>query len=129
MKNLEPYARSAMRIVLGFTIMCHGLQKLFGMFGGMGPDHARALFPSVPWWAAVFEMLGAFLILGLFTRCVAFLLSGEMAVAYFMVHQPRAILPIQNGGELAVVYCFAFLYLSTAGGGPLSLDATLRKTS
>ena len=127
MQKLEPYARAAMRIVLGFTFMFHGLQKLFGMFGGMGGSGATAAFPSLPWWAGVLEMLGALIMLGLFTRPVAFLLSGQMAVAYFMAHQPRGLLPIQNGGELAVVYCFVFLYLSAAGGGPASLDSVLFK--
>jgi putative oxidoreductase len=78
--------------------------------------------------AAVLETLGGvLLILGLFTRPVAFLLCGEMAVAYFRSHFPRAFWSIQNGGELAVLYCFLFLYLAAAGGGPFSLDRAVRR--
>jgi putative oxidoreductase len=81
----------------------------------------------VPGLAGLLELIGGALVaIGLFTRIVAFILSGEMAFAYFMAHAPRAFYPYSNGGELAVLYCFAFLYLAFAGGGPWSLDA-LRK--
>lgn len=125
---LEPYARSVLRLIAGFTISFHGMQKLFGLFGGMGGG--RAHFFSLPWAAGFLEAFGGLLILlGLFTAPAAFLLSGEMAVAYFMVHFPQGFLPIKNHGELAVLYCFVFLYLSVAGPGPLSADRLLRRKS
>jgi putative oxidoreductase len=125
----EPFARSTLRIVAGFTFSLHGLQKFLGFFGGMGGHGATAPVFSLLWTAGVLETFGGLLIiLGLFTRCVAFLLAGEMAVAYFRVHQPRGLWPIQNGGELAVLYCFVFLYLCTAGPGPWSLDRLFRKS-
>ena len=96
-------------------------------------------FPAVPTFAnvqplslfgaaGIIELIGgALLVLGLFTRPVAFILSGEMAVAYFMSHSPKGFFPLVNGGTLAIMYCFAFLYLATAGAGPWSLDATMKK--
>ncbi len=127
-RSLEPYARSVLRIVAGLTFSCHGLQKFLGLFGGMGPQGGAAHFFSLSWAAGVIETLGGFLLLlGLFTAPVAFLLSGEMAVAYFMAHYPRGFWPIVNHGELAVLYCFLWLYVSIAGAGPLSLDALVRK--
>jgi putative oxidoreductase len=125
--RLQSYAQSLLRMVAGFTFSLHGFQKLFGLFGGMGHG-ARAHFFSLLWAAGVMECFGGLLILlGLFTRPVAFLLCGEMAVAYFRSHFPHGFWPISNGGELAVVYCFIFLYLMTAGAGPLSLDRIIRK--
>jgi putative oxidoreductase len=125
--KLQSYAQSLLRAVAGFTFSLHGFQKLFGFFGGMGHG-VRAHFFSQMWLAGVLECLGGLLILlGLFTRPVAFLLCGEMAVAYFKAHFPRGIWPLTNGGELAVLYCFLFLFLVTAGAGPLSLDRTIRK--
>jgi putative oxidoreductase len=122
------YARSVLRIVVGLTFSLHGFQKLFGMFGGMGGHGATAHMWSQFWVAGVLEALGGvLLILGLFTRPVAFLLCGEMAVAYFGTHFPRGFAPIHNGGELAVLYCFVFLYLAAAGGGPIGLDRAARR--
>jgi putative oxidoreductase len=122
----EPFVRSVLRIVVGFTFSLHGLQKLMGFFGGMGHG-ARAPLFSLMWTAGTLETFGGLLILaGLCTRPVAFVLAGEMAFAYFRAHQPRGLWPIQNGGELAVIYCFVFLYLSTAGPGTLSLDRIIR---
>lgn len=93
------------------------------MFGGMGGKGARAEILSMMGAAGVLETVGGLLILvGLCTRPVAFVLSGQMAVAYFMAHFPRGFWPIQNGGELAGLYCFVFLWLFAAGPGPLSLD-------
>ena len=121
----EPHARSLLRIIAGFTFSLHGMQKLFGMFL-MGKGVA-ASFPSLMWVAGVLEAFGGLLlILGLFTVPVAFLLCGEMAVAYFRARLPRGPWPIRNGGELAVLYCFIFLYLFIAGPGPWSLDRLLR---
>jgi putative oxidoreductase len=124
--RFEPQLRSLARIVIGFTFSLHGWQKLFGAFGGMGggtPPVASMLGA-----AGVIETIGgALVILGLFTAPVAFLLAGEMAVGYFHTHAPRGLWPLTNGGELAVFYCFYFLWLSAAGAGPWSLDHALRK--
>ncbi len=129
-QSFEPYARSLLRIIAGFTFSLHGMQKLLGFFGGMGGAGAKAKILSMPWIGGCLEMVGGLLILaGLFTVPVAFVLSGEMAVAYFMVHFPRGFWPIRNGGELAVLYCFVFLYLFAAGPGPISLDSVVRKKS
>ncbi len=125
-RSAEPWARSLLRLIVGITLSCHGFQKLFGLFGG----HRVAHLFSLMGLAGVLECFGGILlIVGLFTVPVAFLLSGEMAVAYFRTHFPRGFIPIQNGGELAVVYCFVFLYLFVAGGGPASLDRMIRKKS
>lgn len=106
-----------MRIVLGLMFACHGAQKLFGMFGGKGNPQGLVLV------GGIIELGCGFLIaLGLLTRPAAFLASGMMAVAFFMAHFPGGFLPIINKGELAVAYCFAFLYIFTRGGGPFSLD-------
>lgn len=127
---LQSSAHSVLRIVVGLTFSLHGLQKLFGLFGGMGGGGAKAGFLTLIWVAGCLEAFGGILILlGLFTSPVAFILSGEMAVAYFRTHLPRGFWPIRNGGELAVLYCFIFLYLFTAGPGPLSLDKLFRKRS
>ena len=126
--SLQSYGRSLLRIVAAFTFSLHGMQKLFGFFGGMGGKGMTASFPSLPWFAGFLEVAGGLLLLlGLFTAPVAFVLSGEMAVAYFLAHYRRGFFPISNGGELAVVYAFLFLYLALAGPGPVSLDALVRK--
>lgn len=123
-RSAEPWMRSVLRIVVGFTFSLHGFQKLFGLFGGHRVGHLFSLVGL----AGVLECFGGILlILGLFTVPVAFLVSGEMAVAYFMAHFPRGFWPIQNRGELAMVYCFVFLYLFVAGGGSVSLDRMIRK--
>jgi putative oxidoreductase len=127
-RPLERYALSLLRVVAGFTFTFHGWQKLFGVFGGMGGHGAQASMMSLPWFAGILELFGGFLIvLGLFTRPVGFILAGEMAFAYFLVHAPRAFWPIVNMGELAVLYCFIFLYLSAAGPGSVSLDSIISR--
>ena len=127
-RSWEPYTRSVLRIVAGLTYSLHGYQKMFGLFGGMGGTGAKPPFLSLLWTAGVIETVGgALLILGLFTTPIAFILSGEMAFAYFIRHFPRSPWPIMSGGELAVVYCFLFLYLFTAGPGAWSLDTLLKK--
>lgn len=127
-RSLEPYARSILRIFVGFLFSMHGMQKLLGLFGGMEGSGAKAPFASMLWVAGGLEMVGGLLILlGLFTAPAAFILSGQMAVAYFMMHFPQGFLPIRNGGELAVLYCFVYLYLCVAGAGPVSADALVRK--
>ncbi len=109
-----------------FTFSLHGWQKFFGAFGGIG-GHKMPI-DSMLGMAGVLETFGgALIILGLFTRPVAFLLSGEMAIGYFRTHAPRGFWPLLNGGELAVFYCFLFLWLCAAGPGPWSVDRLLGK--
>jgi putative oxidoreductase len=127
-RTIEPFARSLLRIVAGFTFSLHGMQKLLGFFGGMNGRGGTVAFRSLLGIAGGLEMIGGLLlILGLFTSPVAFILCGEMAVAYFRAHFPHGFFPLVNHGELAMLYCFIFLYLWTAGAGPLSLDSLVRK--
>jgi putative oxidoreductase len=129
-RTLEPFARSVLRAVAGFTFSLHGMQKLLGFFGGVNGTGGTVHFGSLFWFAGALELVGGLLlILGLFTTPVAFILSGEMAVAYFRAHFPHGFLPLVNHGELAVLYCFIFLYLCVAGAGPLSLDSLFGKKS
>ena len=119
------HALALLRIVVGLLFMQHGMQKLFGMFGGLPGSPSGATVPlfSLLGVGSILEIFGGLaILLGLFTQPVAFLLSGEMAVAYFMVHAPQGLWPIQNRGELAVLYAFVFLFLATAGSGRFSLD-------
>jgi putative oxidoreductase len=121
--SLADYTRALLRIVVAFLFCCHGAQKLFGAFGGLGGHGAKAQAFSFIWVAGVLEFFGGLLIgVGLGTRIVAFILCGEMAVAYFRQHLPGGLFPIKNGGELAVLYCFIYLYFVTAGPGAFSLD-------
>ena len=121
-KRFEPYTYALLRIVGGLLFLFHGLQK-FGLVGGQAVPLA-SLFGL----AAVIEVVGGLLIMiGLLTTPVAFICSGEMAYAYFTMHQPRGTWPIQNGGELAALYAFLFLYISTRGGGMLSVDGGGRR--
>ncbi len=107
--------------------MQHGLQKWFGI-PVPSPAFANIQLLSLIGIAGCIEIIGGVLVtVGLFTRYAAFIMSGEMAVAYFWVHAPRAFAPIVNNGELAVLYCFVFLYLVFAGGGPWRADAVWRK--
>jgi putative oxidoreductase len=130
MKNrmswLEPHLRSLFRIMAAFTYSLHGWQKFFGILGGIG-GHRVPVTTMLGLAGAIETIGGALILLGLFTRPVAFLLSGEMAIGYFRTHAPRGFWPLLNGGELAVFYCFMFLWLSAAGPGPWSLDKLLRK--
>ena len=127
LNRFSPQAFALLRIMAGLLFMQHGAQKLFGLLGGFGESGTAPLFSQMG-LAGVIEFFGGLLIaLGLFTSWTAFLASGEMAVAYFMAHAPRGFFPIQNGGELAVLYCFVFLYMATRGAGPWSLDGALRK--
>ncbi len=128
MRSLQPYAVSLLRIAAGFTFSLHGWQKLFGLFGGVGGHGATAHFFSLLWLASCLEVAGgALILLGLGARPVAFVLCGEMATAYFLQHAPKGFWPITNGGELAVLYCFIFLFLFTAGPGPWSVDRVVRR--
>lgn len=122
----EPMVLSIFRIMVGLLLFQFGVAKLFK-------------FPPVPMFekvevmslfgvAAIFELIfGGLLILGLFSRVAAFILAGEMAFAYFIGHFPRGFIPLLNGGNAAILFCFACLYLTCAGGGPWSLDAMMRK--
>ena len=119
-----------LRVVAALILMQHGSQKLFHLppSGAPGPV-APLLLMSQTGLAGILEFFGGMLLLlGLLTRPVAFILSGEMAVAYFQVHAPRAFLPIVNRGELAVILCFVFLYLAFAGGGGWSVDGVMRRS-
>jgi putative oxidoreductase len=109
-------------MVVALNFMAHGLQKVFGLMGGK-PVSLATLMGA----AGIIELCGGLLLLvGLYTRIAAFLCSGQMAVAYFMQHAAQGFWPIVNRGELAVLYCFIFLYLAFAGPGPLSLDRMIR---
>jgi putative oxidoreductase len=122
----EPMVLSIFRIITGLLLLQFGVAKLFkfppvAMFEKV---QAMSLFGT----AAMFELIfGALLILGLFSRLAAFILCGEMAFAYFIGHFPKGFIPLLNGGNLAILFCFACLYLTCAGGGPWSLDAMMRK--
>jgi putative oxidoreductase len=121
-----PYLQSVLRIVAAFFFITHGTQKLFA-FPVADPRDPVPL-ASLPGLAGVLETFGGLLLLvGLFTRPVAFLLAGEMAVAYFLRHAPRSFWPILNQGEPAALFCFVWLYLAAAGPGPWSLDALWRR--
>ena len=113
---------SLLRIMVGLLFLEHGTAKLFGFPSGAFPGPI-ALF-SLVGLSAILEFVGGLLLaVGLFTRATAFILSGEMAVAYFMAHAPKGFFPILNHGEPAIIYCFVFLYLAAAGGGAWSVDA------
>lgn len=114
---------AAMRVVFAFLYLCHGLQKWFGLIGG----HAVPLGTLLGAAAVIETVLGALILIGLMTSIAAFVASGEMAVAYFMVHAPRAPWPVLNGGEIAVALCFGFLYIAAHGGGRFSVDELLRR--
>jgi putative oxidoreductase len=126
-RSLAPALRSILRIVAAFLFMQVGTAKLFAFPAAIMPGGGTAPPGSLPWVAGVLETLGGLLLLlGLFTRPVAFLLSGEMAVAYFHAHAPQGFWPVLNQGTEAALYAFLFLYLSAAGGGPFSVDALRR---
>ncbi|GAA3754250.1 DoxX family protein [Salinactinospora qingdaonensis] len=115
---------SLFRIVTGMLFLSHGVASIFGVLGGShatGGAVAIGTWPS--WWAALIQLVcGGFVVVGLFTRTNAAVASGSMAYAYFMVHQPEALLPLNNGGELAAMYCWAFLLIAVLGPGGWALD-------
>jgi len=139
----SPKVLSLLRIVVGLVFLQHGTQKILHFPAALTPPggapraaagaaRAAAAAPSLMGMLAPFsgwiELIGGILIvIGLFSRPVAFLLSGEMAIAYFTAHMPRAPFPILNGGDLAVMFCFVFLYLFFAGPGPISVDGMMKK--
>jgi putative oxidoreductase len=119
--SLAPHLLSLVRIVAACIFMAHGTQKMFGVPGGA--THLPPLPTTMMGLAALLETVGGSLMLiGLYTRLVAFILSGEMAIAYVTQHRPRGLWPILNGGELAVLFCFLWLYFAAAGAGPWSVD-------
>lgn len=116
----SPRMLSVLRIMTGLLFMEHGTQKLFGFPPSPNPGPALLSLLGVQ---GILELIGGLLILiGFLTRPVAFILAGDMAVAYFMAHAPRGFFPVLNGGQLAILYCFVFLYLFAAGGGVWSVD-------
>ncbi|WP_420394725.1 DoxX family protein [Acuticoccus sp.] len=113
---------SVLRIVAALIFFAHGSQKLLGF----PPTDTSPEAFTLSWIAGVLELVGGSLLLvGLFTRPVAFILSGQMAFAYWLAHAPRSPFPVENGGDASILYCFVFLYLVFAGPGPLSLDAAM----
>ncbi|MBB2910785.1 putative oxidoreductase [Streptosporangium becharense] len=124
-ESATSYVLSVFRIVVGFLFACHGAAKLFGLFGT--DTVAVGVWPY--WYAGVIELVGGILlILGLGTRIVALICSGEMAYAYFVVHQPRALWPMENGGELAALFSWSFLLIAVAGPGAWALDTWLHRS-
>lgn len=120
LRQWRPYVLSFLRIVAAVLFIEHGTQKILGF---PEPKHIPELL-SLSWVAGIMEIVGGGLLLvGLFTRPVAFLLSGQMAVAYWMAHAPNSVFPVLNGGDAAILFCFIFLYLVFAGPGPWSIDA------
>jgi putative oxidoreductase len=119
-----PYVRSIMRIAVALLFLEHGLSRIFGWPSALPHPPIFTMY----WFAGMIELIGSLLVLpGLFTRCAAFVMSGEMASAYFISHAPRGFFPILNRGDGAILFCFVFLYLAFAGAGPWSLDALWRK--
>ena len=119
--TLEAHVLSLVRIMVGLLFLEHGMSKLLGFPPGPSPS----MF-ALSWFAGVIELVGgALVVLGLFTRVAAFIMSGEMAIGYFLSHAPRGFFPMLNGGDAAILFCFIFLYFAVAGGGPWSLDRLL----
>lgn len=125
LKQFEPTLLSLLRVMAGLLILQHGTGKYLNV--PVGPMN-NASIQTMSGAAGAFELLcGLLVVIGLFTRPAAFLLSGMTAAAYFLAHAGRGFFPILNGGELAALYCFVFLYLSAAGGGPFSVDRMIRQ--
>ncbi|MEU8482857.1 DoxX family protein [Streptomyces sp. NPDC048641] len=123
LNNAQPYALGLFRIIVGLLFACHGAASLFGVLGGAmgGGTVPTGTWPG--WYAAVIQFVGGALVtLGLGTRTAAFIASGSMAYAYFKVHQPEALWPLQNGGEPSAMFCWAMLLLVFTGSGALGLD-------
>ncbi len=122
LNRFSPYALAMLRIVAALLFIEHGTQKLFGFPPRAGGGAAPELF-SLMGLAGILELVGGALVLvGMFTRPVAFVLSGQMAVAYWMAHGPRSFFPVLNGGDAAILFCFIFLYIAIVGPGACALD-------
>jgi len=122
MKSFSAQTYALMRIVIGLLFLCHGTQKLFAFPSALSFE----ITPFITYGAGLIECLGGLLVtIGLFTRLTAFVCSGLMATAYWMAHGTKAFFPIDNGGELAVIYCFVFLFISAYGSGIWSADSAL----
>ncbi|WP_399924934.1 DoxX family protein [Streptomyces kanamyceticus] len=124
LNSAQPYAIGLFRIVIGLLFACHGAASLFGVLGGAGGDGSTIDAGTWPgWYAAVIQLVGGSLVLlGLGTRAAAFIASGSMAYAYFKVHQPEALWPMENGGEASAMFCWALLLLVFTGSGAFGLD-------
>ncbi|HEX6435216.1 MAG TPA: DoxX family protein [Gemmatimonadales bacterium] len=123
-RSWSPYLLSILRIIVAFLFIQFGSTKLFALPAAVMPEGGTAPFGTLAWFAGFLETFGGpFILLGLFTRPVAFLLSGEMAFAYFIGHAPQGFWPVLNQGHAAILFCFVFLYFSSVGAGPWSLDA------
>jgi len=131
LNSAQPYVLGLFRIVVGLLFACHGAASLFGVLGGAGGSGATVDAGTWPnWYAAVIELIGGSLVLiGLGTRAAAFVSSGAMAYAYFKVHQPNAMWPMENSGEGAAMFCWAFLLLVFTGSGAFGLDRLFVKRS
>ncbi len=127
-ERYAPQTYAVMRIVFGLVFLMYGVQK-FGMLGGVDGNGGAAPFLSFPFGVAgaIEVVVGLLVTIGLGTRFAAFIGSGEMAVAYFMTHAPNALLPVQNGGQAAVLFCFGFLYMAARGAGVWSVDGSMGK--
>jgi len=127
-RSWAPYLLSLLRFILGLQFIEMGSAKLFAFPGAVVPGGGTVPLASLGGVGSVLEFVGGLLLLlGLFTRPAAFILSGEMAFAYFIGHAPNGFWPVLNGGGPAIYYCFTFLFLSAAGGGPWSVDARMRR--
>ncbi|WP_037669399.1 DoxX family protein [Streptomyces griseus] len=125
LNRVQPYAIGLFRIVVGLLFACHGAASLFGVLGGVSGSNGGTIEAGTwpGWYAAVIQLVcGSLALLGLGTRAAALLASGSMAYAYFKVHQPGALWPMENGGEASAMFCWAFLLLVFTGSGALGLD-------
>jgi putative oxidoreductase len=127
--KLWPHLLSLFRVIVGALFVCHGVATIFGVLGGSAGTGGAAPVGAWPgWWAALIQLVGgALVMLGLGTRAAALLCSGSMAYAYFTIHQEKSLLPIQNGGEAAVMFCWTFLLIALAGPGTWALDTLLTR--
>ncbi|MFF4499567.1 DoxX family protein [Streptomyces sp. NPDC001401] len=132
LNNAQPYVLGLFRVVVGLLFACHGAASLFGVLGGVaGTNGGTVETGAWPfWYAAVIQLVGGILVLlGLGTRAAAFIASGSMAYAYFKVHQPNALWPMENGGEASAMFCWALLLLVFTGSGAFGLDQLFAKRS